>query len=224
MDIMPFGSSYRVTRTEVGNVGGTRYLVAEAKVNPRRYHVREIADPVDVRSPLHGRPILYVDKYGSDPDQPKRVLVYARHRANQEIFFRFINTFLEVESATFRELRDRAYPAVMNLGGELKSVSLGLPFDLTRSAMKRLNFFRLSVPIGDIAIEFVPTTAATSQIASVGDRKLPFVAEKPLLGCDLSQTHVLAAVLANLHWASGDIPVNILQDLIAEFSGHLVGA
>lgn len=224
MDITPFSRSYRVTRTEVGSAGGTRYLVAEAKVNPKRYHVRVIADPVDPRNPLHGKPILYIDKYGSDPDQPKRVLVYARHKANQEVFFGFINTFLEVESATFRELRGRVYPAVMNVGGELKPTHLRLPFDVTRSLMKRLNFFRVSAPIGDIAIEFVPTIPATSQLTSVRDRKLPFVTEKPLMGCDLSQTHVLAAVLANLHWASGDIPVNILQDLIAEFSGHLVGA
>ena len=212
---------YSSIKLERGLMGSVSYFTAEANVTGGRLHQRMFVNS-PLKSAIHGKPLFYVDTYlaGHTPT----VYAYARHKSNAKDFFNALSSFYE-GVASSHELKGKEFSLLLNQRGILNTVPLRLPFVPTVD-LEGLRFCRVSLPIGDIAVEFSPTPSeADNQLDyCVKYKKLITTLEKPLIGCDLSRTSVLASLIARLHWASDFLPPAILEQLASQLAGSAVTA
>jgi len=213
-----FGQDYPVTKTEAIEVSNRPFLVAEVGLG-KRTHRRVIGEATSGHPSLTGKPILYVDSYG-DPEQP-RIYAYARHKVTFTEFVRLLDRFILDKTPAYKELKGREFPVWTNGGGGL--IQSKVRFPLTSEPVdSKTSFFRISIPFGDIAIEFTPTSPeAKDELTSVKVGKLPRLIESPLFGCDLSQTSEACSLFAQVHWAGPDqLPAAIVTGLIKQMSAQ----
>ncbi len=208
---------YHSVKSHVGTIEGVSFVVAEVPAVNGRQHRRVIGlapqDPA-----LHGKPLVYADSYPLDNE---RTIVYARHRTSPAEFVAELDNFFLEQLVDFPELRRRLFQCQMNIAGELVEDEVGLPFtEFTNIVgLDYLRFLRLSIPFGDLAIEFgTPTLEIPNQLSGLNRHQLPRALETPLVGCDLTKASVLAVLMSRLHWASDRIPPQILERLIDQMN------
>lgn len=163
---------------------------------------------------LAAHPIVYSDTYSNAPEDV--VYVYARHRIDQATFFSRLDSYLEKNLAEFPELTGKPLHLSLQVHGEFTEVDLELP--LVRHLEirpDRIDFARMSVLPGDMAIEFTGEPIVCSQEflftqKGVLSRKL----ESPLFGFDASRSEFWAAFLTDIHWASELVRKEILRAVI----------
>jgi hypothetical protein len=213
-------SYYADVKSEWGLMGTLSYVTAEAEVLGSRQHQRVIANAQ--QTPIHGRPLFYADTYlVSDT---LTVYVYARHKAQPAQFLEALNMFYD-EFAKEYDLIGKQFRLILNRSGELTQFSVPLPLRFF-SELNQVRFLRISLPVGDVAIEFNSTPIkAGNQLEDCFKRKrLTRFLETPLIGCDLSRTPVLSALMARVHWASEFVSPKILETLAGQLAGETVGA
>jgi hypothetical protein len=211
---------YRGVRTEPEVIGNFPIVIAEpeplTESGITRRHKRIIASG---KADVYGRPIVYCDTYSSSRPSSDLTFVYARHQSKQREFLLKLDYFLENQRHNFPELADRSFECILNVDGEFVQTSSPLPFSLNLGVNpENIKFLRISIPFGDISIEF--TTAARvsdDELAFARRRTLPRALESPLFGFDASHSSIWAPFLAQIHWAAGSIPYSTLENLI-EFS------
>ena len=165
-------------------------------------------------SRLYGRKIAYSDTY-LRPGEP--TYVYARHSAEPVKFFRILDYFLLQQLEEFPELKGREFDLLLNRAGAATEVSICLPFS-TSLSLDALAFVRIYLPFGDISIEFDEITLTVDELNPLREQMLTRGLERPLVGFDMTKYHLLAKLMAELHWASGIVPQSILEGLIEQFS------
>ncbi len=142
--------------------------------------------------------------------------VYARHNSDPRRFFEQLDYFYYERIKNYPELEGREFKIYLNVDGGFEEAWKQLPYSLVAPLKKDIRFFRISIPFGDVAVEFGPITQFTSELANTHKRKLPQALESPLLGCDLTKSTLLGSLMARLHWASELISTSILEQAIAE--------
>jgi hypothetical protein len=218
---MPIERSYLSVTSEWGLMGSLSYVTAEARAVGGRQHRRIIANS-PLKPVLHGKPLFYADTYLAK-DQPT-IYAYARHKSEPRFFFEVLSRFYD-EVADDYELGGKEFRLVLNRDGELSEGSVRFPF-ASWSDLKGLKFCRIFLPVGDIAIEFssIASKAGDQLEGCVKRKELTKTLERPLIGCDLSRTPVLATLMARLHWASDFVPPAILERLAGQLAGNTVPA
>jgi hypothetical protein len=202
-------------QVQTREIDGFSYIAAEVRSlrqsGVTRDHLRIIG--LGKRA-ISGHPLVYSDTYlGTRDDE---ILVYSRHRVDQKNFFSRLDSFLEKTLSDFSELAGKPLHFSLQVDGEFIEAEIPLP--LVRNLEippGKIDFARLSIKLGDIAIEFSskPIVSAKEQSFTkkgVLRRRL----ESPLFGFDASRSDIWAPFLADIHWASGMIPRRILQSLI----------
>jgi hypothetical protein len=212
---------YSSVKLERGLMGNLSYFTAEARAPGGRLHQRLFAN-APLKSAIHGKPLFYADTYFSG-DTPT-VYTYARHKSDAKGFFDALSIFYQ-EIADPYELKGKEFSLVANLSGNLSVLPLRLPIIPTID-LQGLRFCRISLPIGDIAVEFapMPLTAGNQLDQCVKDKEMATAVETPLIGCDFSRTSAAASLIARLHWASDVLSPAILRQLASEFAGSKVSA
>jgi hypothetical protein len=150
---------YSSVKSEWGLIGRLSYVTAEALDIGGRQHQRIIAN-APRNTAIHGKPLFYADTYLAKDDLT--VFEYARHKSHPQFFFEAFSKFYD-EIAKDYELAGKQFQLVLNRNGVLTEDSVRFPFD-SQSYVKGLKFCRISLPIGDIAIEF------SSRICEAGNQ------------------------------------------------------
>ena len=210
---------YPVTRVDPLEIQGCHFLLVEASVSKRLQHKRVIGN--DPGKPMYGRPVWYCDSYG-DPDDPT-IYVYARHRATADQFLKLLGTFVTQASAEFKELKGREFPVWLNVGGLPLETNIREPFAIEDQITRDFLFLRMSLPFGDVAVEFA-AVKDSEEFEALGRKTLPVVREAPLVGCDLTKGPMLKWLLARLHWAAEQLPIQVLEEILEKFSRTSVPA
>jgi hypothetical protein len=211
--------TYPSVRWSTGSENGISFYIVEPGPANGRQHRRMIG--VGHGNPLVGRPIAYSDTYLRESE---RTYLYARHSAEPSEFFRVLDYFLLQQQDEFPELRGRRFHLLLNNGGAPSEVTSQLPFS-TAVSLEGLQFVRVYLPFGDVAIEFGESTTTGDELELIRSaHALTCKLESPLIGCDLTRYHVLASLVAKLHWARGVVPQSILEGLIEQLSFNPVAA
>jgi hypothetical protein len=211
IDAEPVDPHVRLDTREIGDFS---YITAEIgslrQSGVTRDHTRLIGKG---KRGVTGHPLVYSDSYSGSRED---VYVYARHRLTQKEFFSRLDLFLETTLADFPELTGKPLLFSFQVNGEFVESELFQPLiDNLEIPPEQIDFARLSINIGDIAVEFNSTPVVLSDETAftqkgVLRRKL----ESPLFGFDASRSDLWAPFLAEIHWASGLISREILQTLI----------
>ena len=190
---------YRVASIESISLTDHKFLIVDTYSIGKRTH-RRVLVKSSQDSQLVGKPILYLDLYGNVDENP-RIYAYARHAADVDRFVHLLNHFISGNENSYKELRDKQFHIWTNVDAELKEFKAKFPIspDMFQGP---LSFMRVSIPFGDIAIEFCPPQAEIiNELTQVERRELPGMIEAPLFGCDVTQSIESASLLASLHWA-----------------------
>jgi hypothetical protein len=191
---------FRVASTDSFSLSNIPLLVVETEAVKNRTHRRVLGDMSDHNSQLYGKPVLYIDLYGNVDENPT-IYAYARHRVNPTKFMQLLNDFVEEMKPSYGELRDREFQVWANVNAELKEFAVRFPI-LPSLFGGELSFIRVSIPFGDVAIEFRPPKRETdSELDEVRRGELTGMTEAPLFGCDVTQSTEASALFARLHWA-----------------------
>lgn len=198
---------------------GKKFIVAEAEKDGRRH--KRLIGASNSLAQLCGRPILYSDTYAGYNDR----FVYARHQAVPMRFFQELDRFYFDRLPSFSELEGREFEVFISDERESRSEMFELPISVKGLEYEDIRFFRIKFPFGELAIEFGrESRSPANEMNSLKERKLPFLAESPLIGYSAENSNILAPLLARLHWASGLLSTKILEELIAELSTDAVPA
>ena len=200
-------------KLETREIDGYPYIVAEARSVRESGVARDHTRLLGIQEAVSGHPLVYSDAYSGSRDD---VYVYARHRLEQTAFFLQLDAFLERILADFPELSDKPLLFSLQAGGEFVKRELSLPLlhalDIPE---KQIDFARLSLNIGDMAVEFASEPLVSADETAFTDKgALRRRLETPLFGFDASRSEIWAPFLAEIHWASGMIPKHILSKLI----------
>jgi hypothetical protein len=196
-------------------VGTFRFLIGEGEIQlesggPLRVHRRAVAIN-SKNEDLDGQVIFYSDSYATRTEPI--TYVYTRHRSTPLQFLQALDDFYATED--FEELRGAKFPFVSNFDGRLAESVIGFPF--TRWFDERhheIRFVRISMPFGDLSIEFADPSITVYANATQLMVELPEVRfDSPLLAVETSRSTVLLPLLAHLHWASDKIPYGVLTEL-----------
>jgi len=204
-------------------VNGFRFLVAEAEILeqslPARLHRRVISISPHNQD-LHGKVVLYSDTY-FQRDEPQSY-VYARHGSDQMGFLSSLDEFFGQKLHDFPELRERQFSVTANAGKELAEWYAAWPFCVGAAVAKEINFMRIALPFGDLCIDFDKTVLEETTIGfRIREQDMSSVCfGSPLFGFDVTRSVFLAALAARIHWASGKIPVEVLDRLISDFASR----
>jgi len=160
-----------------------------------------------------GHPLVYSDSYSGMRDD---LYIYARHRVSQKDFFSRLDSFLEATLAKFPELTGKPLLFSFQVNGEFVDAELSLPLlSNIELPLEQIDFARLSINVGDIAVEFNSAPVISSEETAFTQRgALRRKLESPLFGFDASRSDVWASFLAEIHWASELISKKILHTLI----------
>jgi hypothetical protein len=206
--------NYQRVRFQKEDAEGYPYLTAESgplqEDDVKREHLRIIGDK---QAGVAGHPIVYSDSYSST--RPDETYIYARHRVDQAKFLASLDTFLEQLKSELPEIAGGPFRCVVGREGELQERQISLPF--SRSADLNLNaidFLRLSVPFGDMSVEFAKAKVHDDQLKLAEQNALPMKIESPLFGFDALASDLWVPFLAGIHWASELIKPKTLQSLI----------
>lgn len=191
---------FRVASTDSVSLSNIPFLIVETETVKNRTHRRVLGDGGDTNPQLYGRPVLYLDLYG-DVDENPRIYAYARHRVDARNFIQILNDFVEEKKPSYAELRDREFQVWANVNAELKEFKTRFPI-LPGLLQGELSFIRVSIPFGDVAIEFrSPQREMVNELDKVRRGELTAMIEAPLFGCDVTQSVEASALFARLHWA-----------------------
>jgi hypothetical protein len=212
------------TRYDELEISGFRFLAAEAEVLeyslPARLH-RRVISIAPGQEDLHGKVVLYSDTYllKSEPQS----FVYARHKSNLGGLLGALDEFFSEKVDDFPELRDRQFRIRLNAGGELMEVYARWPFLIGVPGTKDLRFLRIAFPFGDLCVEFGNPDSEKATIgSSIRQQDMSSVYfGSPLFGFEATRSIFLGALAARIHWASGKIPVEVLDRLITNFASTL---
>jgi hypothetical protein len=213
-NVQAMETNYPRVRFRRDEIDGYPYLTAETEPlqegDVKREHLRIIGDK---QAGVAGHPIVYSDSYSST--RPDETYVYARHRVDQVKFFASLDTFLEHLKSDLHEMTAGPFRCVLGREGELDERQIALPFSRhADSNLKAIDFLRLSVPFGDMSVEFGKATSHDDQLKLAGQNALAMKLESPLFGFDALASDLWVPFLAGIHWASGLIQPTILQRLI----------
>jgi len=205
---------YPHVRLDTREIDGFSYVIADIgslrQSGVTRDHTRLIG--LKQRG-VAGHPLVYSDSYSGMRDD---LYIYARHRVSQKDFFSRLDAFLETTLPNFPELTGKPLLFSFQVDGDFVDVELSLP--LLRNIelpLDQIDFARLSINVGDIAVEFNTTPVISSQETAFTQKgALRRQLESPLFGFDASRSDLWASFLAQIHWASGLISKKILQTLI----------
>lgn len=207
-------TNYTRVRFRRDKTAGFSFLTAETAAlhegDVKREHLRIIGD---IQAGIEGRPIVYSDSYSSSG--PDEAYVYARHRVDQSKFFANLDTFLEQLKSDLHEIASGPFRCVVGREGELEEWQITWPF--SRYAEMNLNtidFLRMSVPFGDMSVEFGKTIIHDDQLKHVEENALGKKLESPLFGFDALASDLWVPFLARIHWGAELIEPAILQRLI----------
>ena len=185
-----------------------------------RQHKRIIAN---LGVEIAGHPLVYCDEYSTAKGY--ETYVYARHRVTSGEFLLKLDFFLEANSTKFSELIGRSFRCAALIGEEFMELDLTTPFTLSlKPEQQQIKFLRLSIPFGDISVEFAQSSIISSTELRFAKRKvLSRKVESPLFGFAASKSTIWAPFLGSIHWASGIIPPGILENLIQMSAAAPVG-
>jgi hypothetical protein len=207
-------TNYPTVQFRKDEIDGYSFLTAETRPlqegDVKREHQRIIGEKLPG---VAGHPIVYSDRYSST--RPDEIYAYARHKADQAKFFASLDAFLERLNSDLPEVGRGPFRCVVGIEGKLEERQMSLPF--TRDAglnLKTMDFFRMSVPFGDMCVEFGKAKVHEDELTLVEDHALPRKIESPLFGFDAVNSDIWVPFMAEIHWASGLIPGRNLQNLI----------
>ncbi len=206
-------SIYPKVGFQQSEIEGFSFLNAETEPlregDVKREHVRIIGAK---RSGIEGHPIVYSDSYSKVGQD--EIYAYARHRVDQSKFFSSLDSFLDKTKADLPEFGKQPLPCVLGIRGELSRKHISVPFTHELGPeLREIEFLRLSVPFGDMSVEFGEASVHDDQLKFVQKGTLPRKIEFPLFGFDAS-SDIWVPFLAEIHWASELVARRILENLI----------
>jgi hypothetical protein len=211
---LPSEDIYAGVNAEERIVAGRSWLIAEARslrsAGVTRDHTRVIG-----RATLEvaGHPIVYSDFYSSPRE---KMYVYARHRVGQAAFFAHLDAFLEEKLPEFPELQNEFISLTLQVSGSFRKSFVALPLAQGLDhPVEDIDFVRLALPPGDIAIEFTAEAAISShELDFIAQRALPRQLEAPLVSYDATRSDFWAEMVARIHWATDVLETEVLRTLI----------
>lgn len=217
---MPSEAEYTDVRLDELVRNNRRFVVAEPPIIQGRLHRRVIGGPQDggdaAQRAIDGKPLLYFDTYLSND----KTYIYARHRGTAKEFFSRLDSLIYEHT----ELREKRFPSYVTVKNEAFRISLAVPLItlLTDDPEDSIRFFRISLPFGEMSIQFgdVRATEGNQWISCKQKHTLTKAVESPILGFQASAENrrLFVPLFTSLHWASRYIPDNILELLINEIA------
>jgi len=217
---MPSEAEYTGVRLDELVRNGRRFAIAEPPITQGRLHRRVIGGPPNggdaAQRAIDGKPLIYFDTYLTND----KTYIYARHRATANEFLSRLDSLI-LEHTELREERFLTYITVKN---ETYRISLAVPLTtlLTDDPEDSIRFFKISLPFGEMSIQFggVRATEDNQWIACKQKRTLTKAVESPILGFQAGEENrrLFVPLFTGLHWASRYIPGDILEFLINEVS------
>lgn len=214
MTELPSEDIYPGVKAEERIVADRSWFIAEARSlrasGVTRDHTRIIAAATPG---VAGHPIVYSDFYTSPRE---KMYVYARHRTEQAAFFARLDTFLSEKLTEFPELQNEFISVTLQVNGRFRNSFVALPLvqGIDRP-FEDIDFVRLSLPPGDLAIEFTTQAVISShELDFIARRALPKRLEAPLVSYDATRSDFWAELVARIHWAADVVETEVLRTLI----------
>lgn len=209
----PSENIYSGVKAEERIVADRPWFLAEARslraAGVTRDHTRIIAATPEIA----GHPIAYSDFYSSPRE---KMYVYARHRTDQAAFFTHLDAFLEEKLPEFPELQNEFIPLTLQVNGSFRRSFVALPLaEGLDHPLEEIDFVRLSLLPGDLAIEFITQPVISShELDFIARQTLPRQLEAPLVSYDATRSDFWVELVARIHWAADVIDTEVLRTLI----------